>query len=246
MSTEMITVRSDAAIEDAVRIMLASHVSGLPVVDDAGRIVGIVTEGDFLRREELGTERRRPRLLGFLLGPGSLADDYTHSHGRKVCEVMSQEVVTASPDTSIERIVDLMVSKGIKRLPVVRDGVPVGIVARADILRAFAKASPFRWPDPMRDDADILSEILAEFDRERCIPKGAVDVLVRDGQVELRGSISDERERAAVRVAVENVRGVRAIKDHIVWVLPMTGAFELSPEDRKAEDARSASLAKVP
>jgi len=108
MTAKVISVHGDATIADAIRLMLDHGISGLPVVDSANRLVGIVTEGDFLRRGEMGTERERPRWLEFLLGPGRQAADYVHSHGRKVAEVMTKQVQAISEDTSVKEIVDLM------------------------------------------------------------------------------------------------------------------------------------------
>lgn len=108
MTPAVITVRPEASVRDAMWLMLESHISGLPVVDDAGKLVGIVTEGDFLRRSETGTERRRPRWLQFVLGPGQLADEYAHAHGCRVEDVMSRTVVTVTEDTPVTDIVALM------------------------------------------------------------------------------------------------------------------------------------------
>jgi CBS domain-containing protein len=99
MTPEVETIRPDATVLEAAHAMLRRGVSGLPVVDADGQLVGVVTEGDFLRRVETGTERRQPRWLEFLLGPGRLADKYVHSHGRKVEEVMTHEVITVSTST---------------------------------------------------------------------------------------------------------------------------------------------------
>lgn len=234
MSTGLASVRSDATIETAIETMLARRVSGLPVVDEQNRLVGLVTEGDFLRRGEISTDRQRPRWLRFLLGPGVMSSEYARANGRKVSEVMSEGVITTSEDADLSTLVDLMTSNGIKRIPIVRDGVPIGIVSRADLLAALSKSMPPRGPQPARDDADIRADILAEFDRTRCVPVAAIDVLVRDGIVELRGSISDERQRAAARVAVENTPGVKAIRDHMLWIEPLSGLFSVSPEDAEA------------
>jgi CBS domain-containing protein len=244
MSTELISIRLDATIDQAIEIMLERRISGLPVVDSQHHLVGIVTEGDFLRRKELGTGHHRPRWLEFLIGPGRIADEYARSHGRRVVEVMSEEVVTASKNATIEQIVETMIHHGIKRVPIVQDSIPIGIVSRADVLRVLRTALLVQWPDPIREDADILSDVRAEFDGVKCLPKALIEVSVCDGQVELRGSISDERERAAVRVAVENVRGVRGIKDHLIWIEPLVGIFSLSQEDQEA--ARTAKLASAP
>ena len=118
--------------------MLQNRISGLPVVDAQGNLVGMVTEGDFLRRGEIGTQRRRPKWLEFLVGPGRLADEYVHPPAEKVEEVMTRDPVTVSEDDSLETVVELMERRRIKRLPVLRDGKMVGIVSRANLMHALA------------------------------------------------------------------------------------------------------------
>lgn len=120
MTRSVISVEPDATVLQAARLMLQHHISGLPVVDGKGRLAGVLSEGDFLRRRETSTERRRARWLEFLMGPGRIAAEYSHSHGSKVAEVMSAEVKTIGEETSLEEIVQIMEQNQIKWLPVVR------------------------------------------------------------------------------------------------------------------------------
>src|SRR5215207_4388649 len=136
MTRDVISVPADASVVQAARLMLQRHVSGLPVTDDRGNLVGIVTEGDFLRRAEIGTQRKRARWLEFLIGPGRLATEYVRACGRKVEEIMTSDLYTVTEDTTVDRIVHLMEKHRVKRIPVERDGRLVGIVSRANILRA--------------------------------------------------------------------------------------------------------------
>src|SRR6478609_6995313 len=130
MTSGVISVPSNASVMRAVHLMLQNKISGLTVVDDKGSLVGMVTEGDFLRRGELGTQRHRPRWLEFLVGPGRLAEEYVHACGRKVDQIMTPDPYTVSVDTPVDEIVRLMEKYRIKRLPVVKDGKPVGMVSR--------------------------------------------------------------------------------------------------------------------
>ena len=127
MTSNVLTVRPDASIAEMAKLMLDNRISGLPVVDDRSNLVGIVTEGDCLRRTETGTERKRPRWLEFLTGPGRLADEYIQTRSRKVADVMTQTPITVVEDTALEQAVHLMESRRIKRLPVMRNGTIVGI-----------------------------------------------------------------------------------------------------------------------
>jgi CBS domain-containing protein len=138
MTSPVVSIAPDSTVLDAVRIMLLRHISGLPVIDKSGSLVGIVTEGDFLRRAETGTQRRRPRWLEYLLGPGRLADEYTRSHGRKVHEIMTFGALSITEDTPLDEVVRLMEKRQIKRLPVVRGNEVVGIVSRANLVHALA------------------------------------------------------------------------------------------------------------
>ena len=128
MTRQVITVAPDASILQAARLMLQNRISGLPVVDDRVQLVGIVTEGDFLRRSETGTERHRPSWLQFFMSTGGLADEYVHTHGRKVEEVMSRKPQTISEDANLEEVVRTMERAGVKRVPVQRGDKRVGII----------------------------------------------------------------------------------------------------------------------
>src|SRR5262249_52219172 len=139
MTVQPVSISPDASILEAIRVMLQRRFSGLPVVDASGALVGIVTEGDLLRRTETGTQRKRPRWIEFLIGPGRLATEYVHASGRKVREVMSQDVQAVTGDTPLEEIVRLMERHQIKRMPVVDSGKLVGIVTRADRLHAVRR-----------------------------------------------------------------------------------------------------------
>jgi CBS-domain-containing membrane protein len=208
--------------------MLQNRISGLPVVGRKGELVGMVTEGDFLRRGEIGTQRRRSRWLEFLIGPGRLADEYVHARGRKVDEVMSREPITVTEDTALDEVVRLMERHRIKRLPVMREGKLVGIVTRANIMHALVSLAVEAKP-PAGDDAAIRAQILAECAKQSWAPMS--NVVVRNGVVELWGAITDERERAALIVASENVPGVKAVHDHLVWIEPNSGFVIQSEED---------------
>jgi len=234
MSRNILSVGRDATIAEAIRLMLDNQISGLPVIDAAGRLVGILTEGDLLRRSETGTERHRPRWLEILMGPGRLAGEYVRTHGRKVEEIMTRDLVSVTPDTPLDEIVALMERRRIKRVPVLDGDVPVGIVSRADLLRALARTLEER-PGPAAGDDEIRERILAELANVSWVPRDGLAITVADGIVRLDGVILDEKERDALRVAAENVPGVRAVEDHLVWVEPMSGTII-----ENAQDARTA------
>src|SRR5665647_3439886 len=151
MTRNVISVAPDMTVLQAARLMLQHHISGLPVIDKAGKLVGVLSEGDFLRRRETRTERRRSRWLEFLMGPGRTAAEYTHSHGSKVPEVMTTEVKTVGEDTPLEDIVELMERHRIKRVPVVRGAAVVGIVTRSNLMHAMVSLVRKAPPTAMDD-----------------------------------------------------------------------------------------------
>jgi CBS domain-containing protein len=222
MSSTVISVQPDATILQAARQMLQHHISGLPVIDKRGEMVGILSEGDFLRRRETHTERKRSRWLEFLMGPGKLAVEYSHSHGSKVADVMTTDVHTVTEDTDLEDIVELMKRRRIKRVPVVRGKKVVGIVTRSNLMHAMVSLARAE-PKAAKDDTTIREKLLDEMQKEIWAPAAMVNVIVHDGVVELWGMIIDERQRDALKVAAENIPGVKAVKDHLVWFEPTSG-----------------------
>ena len=235
MTRRVITVTPDAPILEAANTMLRWHVSGLPVVGAAGKLVGVVSEGDFIRRSEIGTQRKRGRWLKFLLGAGLTATDYVHERGRKVSEVMTTDPITVAEDATLEQIVTSMETNSVKRLPVMRCDKLVGIVSRANLLQAVASLAR-EIPDPTADDDHIRSRIIAAIDKNDCSPFG-LNVIVRDGIVHLGDVITDESSRQAAVVAAENVAGVRKVHDHLCWIDAMSGMYLESPEDAEMAKA---------
>jgi CBS domain-containing protein len=235
MTSPVLSVTPDTPVRDALRLMLDKRISGLPVVDEVGMLVGLVSEGDFLRRSELGTEKRRS-WFDFLRGHGRAAEAYAHSHGRTVSEVMSREVVTVSHNAPLEEAVGLMEKRHVRRLPVT-DGEALGIVTRSDILRALlpkveqACDADVVGAAAVSDEA-IRESIVAEFKRQPWAPAMLIDVRVVEGVVELGGALVDERQRSAIRVIAENAHGVRAVKDRMVWIDPMSGMTLTAPDQK--------------
>ena len=235
MTRPVFTVLPEATILEAANLMLARHISGLPVVDAAGKLVGIVSEGDFIRRSEIGTQRKRSRLLNFILGPGQAATDFVHEHGCKIAEIMTPDPVTISEDTPLEAIVALMEKNKLKRLPVTRGGRVVGIVSRANLLQAVAHLAR-QIPDPTADDDHIRNRIIDALSKNNWCPNG-LSVIVRDGIVNLGGVLTDDRSRQASIVCAENIAGVKKVHDHLCWVDPMSGLYFVSPEDEELAKA---------
>jgi CBS domain-containing protein len=235
MTRPVITVTPETTVVEAATTMLRKHVSGLPVVDAAGKLVGIVSEGDFIHRGEIGTQRKRGWFTRFILGPGQGATDFVHEHGRKVGALMTTDPVTITEETPLEEIVRLMEKHSVKRLPVIRGDKVVGIVSRANLLQAVASLAR-EVPDPTADDDHIRNRIINALEKNNWCPFG-LSVIVRDGIVHLSGVITEERSRQAATVAAESITGVKTVHDHLCWVDTMSGMYLNSPEDEGLKEA---------
>jgi len=222
MTRDVISIDPDATVLQAARTMLQHHISGLPVIDKEGNLVGVVSEADFLRRRETRTERKRGRWLEFLIGPGRMAAEYSHTHGSKVSEVMTTEIVSVNQDDALEDIVEAMERHRIKRVPVLCGGQVVGIITRSNLVHAMVSLARNAEPTAS-DDVTIRERLQAEIKEQQWAPAATVNVVVKDGVVELWGVIIDERQRQALKIAAENIPGVKAVHDHLAWVEPTSG-----------------------
>jgi CBS domain-containing protein len=231
MTRNVISVPPDATVADAVELMLGRGISGLLVVDTSGMLAGIVTEGDLLRRDELGTQRRRSWWLRLLASPGRQAADFTRAHGRKVADVMTHDVLSVAADAPLTDIVALMEEHRVKRVPVLDGLRVVGVVSRADLLRALSVAARERH-ETVADDRTIREHILDTLAHETWTPRTTLNVTVVYGVVDLWGTISNDQERRAICVMAENAPGVTKVIDHLVFVEAYTGTVIEPPPER--------------
>ena len=231
MTRGVIGVAEETGVDEAIETMLRSRVSALLVFDAKHELAGILSEGDLLRRGELGSEHKRPGWLEFLLGSGRLAETYTHEFGRKVGEVMTRDVETIDESAELSGAVDRMIRRRIKRLPVLRGDTVVGVVSRSDLLKGLLAATPRdKSPHP---DAEIKAAIQAELDKLDWAPRASVRIEVTNGVVTFDGAITDERLRDGLKVIAENAPGCVAVHDHMAWIEPNSGYFMASPEDEE-------------
>ena len=213
MVSPVITVKPSTSVREVARTLLQRRISAVPVVDDEGRLVGIVSEGDLLHRSEAGTERRASWWLAPIAGDHSLAAEYIKAHGRKAADVMTPDVITAAPDTPLDEIAILLEENAIKRVPIVNDGRLAGIVSRANLVQAVAGA-PKRLDVP-HSDAIIRDKLLAHLKTRAWADTSLLNVTVDDGVVSLWGIVTSATEKKATRVAAESMPGVRAVVDHL-------------------------------
>jgi CBS domain-containing protein len=213
MTSPVITVTPSTLVETLARTLLERRISGVPVVDSNGFLVGVVSEGDLLHRAEAGTERRRSWWLRLFTGPDTLAQEYTKSRGRKVEHVMTREVITAPPSAPLRELARLLEIHCIKRVPIVENARLVGIVTRANLIQAVA-SSPIDLDVPV-SDTKIRESLLAHVQKQPWAHAGLLNATVSDGVVDLWGFTSSDAERTALRVAAENTPGVSAVNDHL-------------------------------
>ena len=214
MVSPVITMGEDDTVRDVAQLLLDKRISAVPIVDAAGKLVGIVTESDLMRRAEAGTEHPYS-WLGFFLGDRVAAADYVRSHATKVKDLMTRDVKTATPETPLFEIVDLFEENHIKRVPIVSTGGDlIGIVSRANILQAIASARPQLEIKPT--DAAIREKLLQELKQQPWAHPHRLNITVKDGVVELWGRVESETERRAITVAAERIPGVTAVNDHLL------------------------------
>jgi CBS-domain-containing membrane protein len=185
------------------------------VIDAKGNLVGIVSEGDLLHRVEAQTERRRSRWLELLAANTTLASEYVKSHAKHVADVMTADVVTVPEDARLAEVARLLETRRVKRVPVVRDGKVVGIVSRSNLLQAVASGATAAAAQAPKDDRSIREAIVNELQKQKWAAPAESNIVVNDGVVHLWGFVMSEAERKALRVAAENVPGVRSVEDHL-------------------------------
>jgi CBS domain-containing protein len=222
MVSPVITVNPSSLVKDAARIFLERQVSAAPVVDDEGQLVGIVSEGDLLHRHEAGTERKRSWWLRLMTDDAVLAADYTKAHARKVGDLMTRNVITATPETELGDIAMLLEKHAIKRVPIMQDGRLVGIVSRANLIQAVASSQSELQVSC--SDENIRDRLLAHLRSQPWAHTTLLNATVNGGVVDLWGQIYSEEERTAIRVAAEGMPGVHVVNDHLA-VRPVVEAY---------------------
>jgi CBS domain-containing protein len=222
MVSNVITVGPTATVQEVAATLLRHRISAVPVLDDKGALLGIVSEGDLMRRSESGTERRRSPWLELFASKETAAAEYVKSHSRKVTDVMTRRVVTASPETPLAELAGLLEKNAIKRVPILRNGKLVGIVSRANLLQALASFALPAAP-AMKNDGAIRQQVMGELNSKTWATPALINVIVQDGAVELWGIVDSQVEKSAVRVLAETTPGVRAVKDNLTIHPMMVG-----------------------
>jgi CBS domain-containing protein len=214
MVSPVITVKPSSSVREVAKLFLERRISAVPVVNDRGKLVGIVSEGDLMHRAEAGTERRHSWWLRAIISDDALAAEYAKAHARKVADIMTPQVISAAPDTPLHEIAALLEKNSIKRVPIVQNGQLVGIVSRANLLHAVASAGKELEIPPV--DTAIRDKLMAHLKQEGWARTALLNVTVNGGIVDLWGLAQSEAERKAIRIAAESIPGVRAVNDNMV------------------------------
>jgi CBS domain-containing protein len=210
----VVTVHPDTDVADAIKLLAERDISALPVVDTQGELVGIISEADLLHRAEIGTEKHRPWLQESLTAATTLAEEFAKSHGKKVSEVMTKGIISATEDTPLAELATLLERHRIKRVPIVRDGKLVGVVSRSNLIQALASAATTGENDGDLDRR-IRDEILARLEQQHWTDFGGRNITVSGGVVHLWGLITSDSERRALTALAEGVPGVSAVRDEM-------------------------------
>ncbi|MBX9825174.1 MAG: CBS domain-containing protein [Xanthobacteraceae bacterium] len=215
MGVNVVTVGPESSIQQAAAVMLEKGISGLPVVSKDNRLVGIVSEGDLMRRADAGTGRRHSWWLRMLMGRDGLAREYVREHAFKVEDVMTRAVITAEPSTSLGEIADLLERNRIKRVPIVEGDKLVGVVSRANIVQAVASCL-LSDRATNQTDATLRERVLSRFEGEPWAQTCLINVTVSQGTADLWGIAESDAQKQAFRVAAEATPGIRAVNDNLL------------------------------
>ena len=213
MTTHVVSVKPRTHIQNIARVLLDRQISAVPVIDEAKKLIGIVSEGDLMRRPEADTASPTSWWLRLLASPETLAEKYIKTHGRYAEDIMTRHVIAAEEDSTLEEIASMMEQRHIKRVPIVRDEKVVGIVSRANLLHGLVTAGVRN--ENATDDTEIRSKVVLALEREAGVRDEFMNITVSNGVVHLWGTALSDAEKKAACLAAENTDGVRAIKDHL-------------------------------
>ena len=214
MTSPVITAGPNAGVLEVVQLMLDKRISAIPIVNREGGLIGLVSEGDLMRRSELGARDYKSWWLSAIGGSIALAEEFVKSHGVKASEIMTEDVITVPSTAPVWEVAALLEKKKIKRVPVVDDGKLVGIVSRANLLQALAAQREKIAETPSGNDRGIREALIKVLEKEPWSDASHVNVVVLDGVVHYWGLIPSKAQSKAIRVAAEDIPGVKGVVDH--------------------------------
>jgi CBS domain-containing protein len=222
MTKDVVTAGADTTVGEIAALLVLHHISAVPIVAD-GQLLGIVSQTDLAHRSETGTEKRRKWWLEVFADPDSMAREYVKSHGHKARDVMTRVVVSVAEDASLADVADVLDTQRIRQVPVTSGGRLVGMISRADLVRALAEAT-ITSSKPRPDNGTLQKAVWEQVKAQQWLKSAFVNLAVRDGVVELWGAVDSKEQRDALRVLVEGVSGVERVEDHVT-LLPKVAAL---------------------
>ena len=213
MTTNVISVSPEMSVRDVARMFVDQGISGAPVLDADGHLAGMISEGDLIRRSEIGTDERRRTSLLDIWSASHEARDYIKTHAKKVRDVMSTDVISVLPDTQLGEVAGILETRHIKRVPVMQAGRLVGLVSRANLVQALASVPDEPASNVTLSDADIRAMLMGELAGRKWSFAGR-NIVVTDGVVHLWGVFHSLESVEAVRVAAQSIPGVKRVEDH--------------------------------
>ncbi|AQH04876.1 histidine kinase (plasmid) [Burkholderia sp. KK1] len=214
MTTSIITASPDMTVRHAAGTMVFAGISGMPVVDESGKLLGMITEGDLMHRAEIGTGvKHRAWWLDMVASTSELASQYVKEHAKTVKDLMTTDITTVTETCPVGDIAELLERRRIKRVPVMRDGKVVGIVSRSNLIRALVTMAPEVPATAESGDNAIREDVLAAMEGHPWA-MARENVIVENGVVHLWGPVVGAEEGNAIRVAAENTPGVKDVVAH--------------------------------
>lgn len=223
MSANVVTAHPQTTVKEIAELMVKNRIGGVPVVDQAGKLVGILSETDLLHRAETGTEKRRKWWLGAFVDSDRLAREYAASHAHRASDIMTTSVITVDAGTDLGDVADLLERKNLKRVPVTSGGKLVGMITRGDLVRAFLARQQAAAASGPSDDKVILAAINERLRREAWLDASLINIRVEGAAVELAGLAASADQRRAVRLLVEDTPGVTSVEDKLGIKPPTMG-----------------------
>lgn len=214
MTSKVLTVKPDTTVGEIAALMARERISGVPVVDQDGRMIGIVSETDLLHRTETGTERKRKWWISLFLDTDMRARDFIKGHGHTAADVMSRFVISVRDDAGLAEVADMLDTNNLKRVPVLKAGQLVGMITRGDLVRALANAETTRSP-AVGDSAKLQKLLNERIEQQSWLNPSYLNVVVTDAAVELWGFVSSEDQRRALLILVRELAGERQVGDHL-------------------------------
>lgn len=215
MTASVVTARPSTTVKQVAELMVTNRISGVPVVDEAGRLVGILSETDLLHRAETGTEKRRKWWLNAFIDADRLAREYAASHAHVASDIMTRTVTTVDAEAGLGDVADLLDRKNLKRVPVMSDGKLVGMLTRGDLVRALLVRQTAADAAAPSDAQGVEAAIKARMRREAWLDTSLVNFSVSGTAVELSGMAASADQRRALRLLVEDTPGVSRVDDRL-------------------------------